>query len=142
MNRLGMSMGGLGDIVEVPTGRLAGLPFALHGQHSGNMTLGPPPGNLGSFTLPNNVFSDGITLFSSGGMQLSQLHSLPALQQQDAKLAGLADLGVGGSPGGQRGASLARPSRSNDGNSGKSSSAYASRHQAAEQRRRTRINER
>ena len=130
MNRLGMGMSGLGDIVEVPTGRLAGLPFALHGQHSGNMTL------------PNNLFSDGITLFSSGGMQLSQLHSLPALQQQDAKLAGLAELGVGASPGGQRGASLARPSRSNDGNSGKSSSAYASRHQAAEQRRRTRINER
>mmetsp|Transcript_38784 Transcript_38784/g.79308 ORF Transcript_38784/g.79308 Transcript_38784/m.79308 type:complete len:323 (-) Transcript_38784:613-1581(-) len=35
-----------------------------------------------------------------------------------------------------------KPARSDGGNSGKSSAAYASRHQAAEQRRRTRINER
>jgi hypothetical protein len=47
--------------------------------------------------------------------------------------------GMGGGPSGQQGQAGGKPTRSSD---SRSSSAYASRHQAAEQRRRTRINER
>lgn len=89
---------------------------------SGNISLGG--GLNATFALPN-ALPDGIALF---GQMFPHLGGHQERSHSPAS-------GLGG-----HGAAM--PTRSNEGASGKSSSAYASRHQAAEQRRRTRINER
>jgi len=111
----------------------AGNLLPLHSQlqgGSGNITLG------GSSGLPPNVpFPNGVSLF---GPSFGQM--FPDLNALDTRTTGSVDESLLEMSGQQAG-----PSRSGgDGGSlsGRTGSAYASRHQAAEQRRRTRINER
>jgi hypothetical protein len=98
------------------------LQLQHHQGGNGNISLGGAQN--ATFALPN-ALPDGIALF---GQMFPHLGGHQERSHSPAS-------GLGG-----HGAAM--PTRSNEGASGKSSSAYASRHQAAEQRRRTRINER
>lgn len=130
LNRLGLASGQPTSMVGDGTdrSRFSGLPFSFSSGRGVSLGLGST-----AFALPNAMLSDTPLSLSLLG------HFGQIFPQQEGK-----DQPNAHSPSqkdSQRGL-LAKPTRSNDGNSGKSSSAYASRHQAAEQRRRTRINER
>lgn len=98
--------------------------------------LPPSNSNYTTFAVPGSMFPE-IALFSQFGQLFPQYNELSnQLQSQKGNgaeevKAGLMGRGPGGNGGGR--------TRSSD---SRTSSAYASRHQAAEQRRRTRINER
>ena len=101
---------------------------------------GLPP----SFNLPNNgalPYPD-ISLFSQFGQLFPQLNNdQQGLQQQQINAqTGSFLTGPDDVAGDERARGSGRPARSSGDSRG--SGAYASRHQAAEQRRRTRINER
>jgi hypothetical protein len=98
--------------------------------------LPPSNSNYTTFAVPGSMFPE-IALFSQFGQLFPQYNELSnQLQSQKGNgaeevKAGLMGRGPAGNGGGR--------TRSSD---SRTSSAYASRHQAAEQRRRTRINER
>ena len=98
----------------------------------GNITL------AGSSGLPPNVpFPSGVSLF---GPSFGQI--FPDLNALDTRTNGSIDDGILDMSGHQQLAGTSRSGGDGGTLSGRTSSAYASRHQAAEQRRRTRINER
>lgn len=156
---------GLLQLAQSAAGPTAGLPIL---QGAGGQGSGAPALNFSDLTLlhqlqaaglaggPNGLFSQ----FGSGngganaggaqdptsaalqGLTGATVQGTAGLSKLPIGIEELAKLGRGGMAGGHQGGGGAgggKPTRSSD---SRSSSAYASRHQAAEQRRRTRINER
>lgn len=105
-------------------------------QRSAFNTVGSAPSFLPEFSLYNAAQLSGLLNNNTSAQleQLAQLQQLQNLQNTQATLLGSAQ---------QPESSVSRNSQGKGNSRGdKSSSAYASRHQAAEQRRRSRINDR
>ena len=134
--------GGVPSLNDIMTSSMDGIPrlFNLSGANLASLGQFQPgqqfQGN-GNITLGGGVpasgsYPEGIALFSNH--QFGQI--FPQLNTLDARNA----VSLGDNPGLL---DMAGPTLSGgDGGTSRSSTAYASRHQAAEQRRRTRINER